>query len=84
MDHDELVRKYSNDRSKLSPEMRAKVEAATESARRRAASGRVVEVDPADNFPIGLDDNYNPFPTSRKRADSRDADDSADASGNDQ
>lgn len=68
-DEDELVRKYSMDPSKLSPEMRAEVEAVRESIRRhKRAIGPVVEVSPADNFPIGVDDNSNPFPASQKWA----------------
>ncbi|RKT85050.1 ADP-ribosylglycohydrolase [Saccharopolyspora antimicrobica] len=57
------------DPSKLSPEMRAEVEAVRESIRRhKRAIGPVVEVSPADNFPIGVDDNSNPFPASQKWA----------------
>ncbi|KAA5833409.1 hypothetical protein ABT337_19430 [Saccharopolyspora hirsuta] len=84
MDHDELVRKYSVDPSTLSPEMRAKVEAARESIRRRKrASDPAAEVNPADNFPIGLDDNFNPFPASRNSAANRGASDPTDGDAHD-
>ncbi|MDA3647244.1 hypothetical protein LZ318_35390 [Saccharopolyspora indica] len=65
----ERVQKDSMDISDLSPEMRAKVESARESIRRHMmAIGPDADVAPIDNFAIGLDDNFNPFPASRKWA----------------
>ncbi|MEV4728929.1 hypothetical protein [Saccharopolyspora sp. NPDC049426] len=67
LSHEELVRKYSTDWSKRSPEERAAAEADREWLRELHRSGRRSTPKPGDNFPIGLDDNFKPFPAKRRR-----------------
>ncbi|MGI8308622.1 hypothetical protein [Saccharopolyspora hattusasensis] len=74
MDHDELVRKYRTDPDTLSPEVREKTDAALEWLRERRRRGdEVIMGKPGDNFPIGLDDNLDPFPARRERRTGSDA-----------
>ena len=63
MDNDELIRKYQTDRSTLSPEVRALVERMDAETDAKYARGEIASPDNAakQTFPIGLDDNYNPF-----------------------
>jgi len=72
LSHEELLRKY-DDVSELSPEVRSKTDANREWMRKLHRSGRRSIPKPGDNFPIGLDDNFKPFPAKRRR----DAEDAA-------
>ncbi|WP_406688620.1 hypothetical protein REH65_19670 [Saccharopolyspora sp. ID03-671] len=67
LSHEELVRKYSADWSKLPPEKREALEASREWMRELHRSGRQGTPKPGDNFPIGLDDDFKPFPAKRRR-----------------
>jgi hypothetical protein len=65
VDHDELYRKYHTDLSTVPPHVRARVEAAQARLAEIRASGIPPRPQrPGDNFAIGLDDNFNPFPES--------------------
>lgn len=78
LSHEELVRKYSTDWSKRSPEERAAAEADRKWLRELYRSGRRSTPKPGDNFPIGLDNNFKPFPAKRRR-DAEDASENGEA-----
>ncbi|PRW63355.1 hypothetical protein [Actinopolyspora mortivallis] len=65
-DHDELVRKHSIPEEELTPEQRARRQKIDQWSLERRARGEVQSKEAFDrmNFPIGMDDNYNPFPVS--------------------
>lgn len=62
MDHEELIRRFHIDPETLSPEVRAIVDAANAHTQALEERGQHSTRRPGDNFAIGLDDNYNPFP----------------------
>lgn len=62
MDHEELVRRYSQSDEELSPEERAAREASRQYMQGKIARGEVLKSWSKENFPIGLDSNYEPFP----------------------
>jgi hypothetical protein len=60
---EELIRKHETDLSTLSPDVRAMIEAAEAQEKEMRAAGQFAPPrDPRDNYAIGLDDNFDPFP----------------------
>lgn len=69
MDRDEMIRRFHTDPDTLSPEARARTDAADEHTERKIANGEFSARRTAgDDFAIGLDSNYEPFPV-RERSD---------------
>lgn len=68
-DHDELVRKYSTPDEELTPEQLAKRQKFRQWRKDKEARGEVQSKEAFDrmNFPIGMDDNYQPFPVTPER-----------------
>lgn len=62
MDHEELIKKYGVDRDTLPDDVREHVDWAYQLVSEKLDRGEFVEPKPGDNFAIGLDDNYDPFP----------------------
>lgn len=60
-DWHELARKYNTDPDTLDPDTRAWTDTARAELDRRRAAGHVAP-EGKQNFPIGLDDDLNPFP----------------------
>ncbi len=63
-DYTELARKYNTDPATLDPDVRAEIEQADAELAAKRARGDIAPPSTMakQNFPIGLDDNLNPFP----------------------
>jgi hypothetical protein len=78
VDHEELRRKYHTDPATLPPHVRARMEAVQAKLAAMRATGIPPRPQrPGDNFAIGLDDNFQPFPESVGRHGGRDESSSA-------
>ncbi|GAB3286784.1 hypothetical protein [Parasphingorhabdus pacifica] len=66
MTPEEMIKRFATNLDDLPPERRARIEAASEQLREKKARGEYATPKPGDNFPIGIDDNFKPFPV-RKR-----------------
>lgn len=68
---EKIAQKYETDLSKLSPEDRDALRAMRARADQRRASGKTAPPSAMlkQDFPIGLDDNYRPFPVRAKTND---------------
>jgi hypothetical protein len=73
MDHEEMLRRFQDDLDELDPETRARIDAASEHLRGLHERGEYSPGKPGeDNFAIGLDDNYQPFPLAKRPGDTID------------
>lgn len=63
-DHDDLVAKYSTPLEKMDPEARRRSERWDQHLVELRADGDIASEEQFDrqNYPIGLDDNYEPYP----------------------
>jgi hypothetical protein len=60
---EKLIDRFSEDRVTLAPEVREVVERADAAFQQmQARAGKLAPINPRDNFAIGLDDNFRPFP----------------------
>lgn len=62
MDHEELARRFSRTDDELTPEELAKRKEVRQHIEDKRARGEVLTSWSKDKFPIGLDDNFEPFP----------------------
>lgn len=72
MDHEELARRFSRKDDELTPEELAKRKKVRQRMEDKRARGEVLSSWSKDNFPVGLDDNFEPFPV-RERSDENSA-----------
>lgn len=75
-DHDDLVAKYSTPVEDMDSETRSDTEEWRRHLADLEANGAIATEEQFErqNYPIGLDDNFNPFPPPKRR--DHDADDS--------
>lgn len=64
MDHEELVRRYSQKPEDMTPEQQAEWDAVIQRMQDKRDRGEVLQSWSKENFPIGLDSNFEPFPLS--------------------
>lgn len=69
-----MLRRFQTDPEKLSPEDRERTDAAIQHLGKLHERGVYSPGKPGDDFAIGLDDNYNPFPVTKPVTEHNDSD----------
>lgn len=69
-----MLRRFETDPDTLSPQDREFIDAADEHLRKLHERGVYSAGKPGDNFAIGLDDDYKPFPVTKPVTDHEDSD----------